>query len=247
MNHLPIRDYDLILFDFDGTLYDSEEHFDHYLRYIGERFPDKRDLMTADYAAVRAGQSTLTVGSHVQTDEGTFYIGDYWWIIHAIGHAHGASTEDLEASFLETRAYMMTHPEETRLIAGLADWLTATHQAGSPICCLATNSPAQDSSDILEALGVRHLFADITYAADKPRRTQDILRRLSATFGVQPERILSIGDHYFNDVEPALRLGADGLFINRHNVSHARDCTYEVHSSEQVMAFLQALKHPSPN
>ncbi|MCY0876895.1 MAG: HAD family hydrolase [Firmicutes bacterium] len=245
MNHLPQRSYDLILFDFDGTLYDSEEHFDRYLGYVSDRIPDQRDALLADYQAVLSGTSTLKVGSHVSTDYGSFYIGDYWWIIQALGVQHGAKPEDLEASFLQTRTYMMNHPHETRLIAGLAPWLKETAATGRPICCLATNSPEQDSSVILQALGVRDFFADITYAAQKPKNTQAILARLCEQFSVKPDRILSIGDHYFNDVEPAQQFGADGLFINRHHVSHPRDCTYEVDRSEQLIAFLQALTAPA--
>lgn len=241
MNSLPERTYDLILFDFDGTLYDSEDHFDHYLNYVSNRIPARREQLIADYKAVLAGEASMQVGQHVTTDTGSFYIGDYWWIIHALGTAHGATVEDLEESFLETRTYMMNHPEETRLITGLSPWLANAHTSGHPICCLATNSPERDSSVILAALGVRDYFADITYAAQKPKNTQAILARLSEQFGIPAARMLSIGDHYYNDVEPALQFGADGLFINRHGVAHARSCTYEVTTSEALMDFLHSL------
>lgn len=256
MNCVPLHDYDLVLFDFDGTLYDSEAHFARYIQFAADHIPEQRAQMERTFTEVLQKNSTLRIGdwfdpvtkSTVAMDRITgekpaqsIYLGDYWWIVYAIGSIHGIDSTQMDEAFLRTRTYMMEHPAETRLLTGLQNWLKETSTRQHPICCLATNSPAEDSTVILQALGIREFFADITYAAQKPRKMLDHLQRLSTQFSVAPERILSIGDHYYNDVEPAILFGADGLLINRHTVSHRRNCTYEVSNSEEVMTFLRAL------
>ena len=248
-----MRRYAVILFDFDGTLYDSEEHFDQYLHEIARRLPaDRRQALADAYAAARRQTGFLRVGqwydperrrSTAYAAEGGqapqgYYMGDYWWIIHALGLSQGASEEQLTSSFLRTREYMMNHTEEIRMVRGLKEWLMKARRRGRPQNVLATNSPAQDSIAILGNLGVLDLFADVICDARKPAGMPAILERITQNFHVAPSQILSIGDHYYNDIAPAASFGADTLFINRHGVSHPRATTYEAQTSDEFVAVL---------
>ncbi|MCY0902127.1 MAG: HAD family hydrolase [Firmicutes bacterium] len=246
--------YDLVLFDFDGTLYDSEDHFDRYVEHVTRQVPQRGADIQAAWAAYKAGQSRLRIGEWFslaerrtrpmpqdgQTPEGS-YIGDAWWIVHAIGSLHGATDEQMTEAFLNTREEMMKAPQNTPLLVGMAEWLQTVCQRDRPILCLATNSPEADSRAILAALGVLDCFQDITYSAQKPGRMPEHLHRLASHFHVLPKHMLSIGDHYYNDIKPALDFGADGLFINRHAVVHPREATYEASSSDALMKRLTTL------
>jgi len=246
--------YDLVVFDFDGTLYDSEDHFDRYIEHVTRQVPQRSADIQAAWAEFKEGQSHLRIGEWFslaeratrplpksgETPEG-FYIGDAWWIVHAIGSMHGATDEQMTEAFLNTRKDMMNAPHNTPLLVGMAEWLQDVSQRNRPILCLATNSPEADSRVILATLGVLDCFQDITYSAQKPGRMLEHLHRLAARFHVLPTHMLSIGDHYYNDIKPALDFGADGLFINRHSVAHPREATYEANSSDALMRRLATL------
>lgn len=247
-----MKPYELVLFDFDGTLYDSEAHFDTYIDLIGTHLNDAQAKQLRKlYERTRAGEGVLRIGEWYDPESQVskpadathpsnrkYYLGDYWWLIHTLGHRLGVTDEQLIDSFFRTRDYMMTHTDEIHLVVGLKEWLQTVAKRQKPIAILATNSPEPDSVAILQQLGVYPYFTEMIYNARKPTHMPQILEHVSTTYQVPPNRMLCVGDHYYNDIDPALQFGADTLFINRHRVSHPHNSTYEVHTSEALMEYL---------
>ncbi len=256
-----MKGYDLVLFDFDGTLYDSETHFTTYIDMICEQLePSHADQLRHMYERTREGQGILRVGEWYDpnaknskpfdennSSAGKYYMGDYWWIIYMLGYTIGATEQQLTDSFFRTRDYMMTHTDEIHLVLGLKEWLQHAYDAQHPIVILATNSPQPDSVSILQQLGVYPHFSQVICNARKPTHAREILEQVSSRHHVPPNRMLCVGDHYFNDIDPALAFGADTLFINRHHVSHPRKSTYEVETSEELIAQLTQIYTSSTN
>lgn len=250
-----MKHYDLVLFDFDGTLYDSEDHFNTYVDMICTHLDKSQaEQLRNNYTHTREGQGTLHVGEWYDPTTKTskpfdgskptdvkYYLGDYWWIVHTLGHTLGATDQQLADSFLRTREYMMTHTDEIRLVLGLKEWLQTAHEKKDPITILATNSPEVDSVSILKQLEVHSYFSEVICNSRKPIHMREILEHVSTTYDVSPERMLCVGDHYYNDIEPAVLFGADTLFINRHHVSHPRKSTYEVSTSEALIVQLNQI------
>lgn len=54
--------------------------------------------------------------------------------------------------------------------------------------------------------------------AGKPARMADHLRALLAEVGATdaPQQLVSVGDVWVNDVEPAMAVGAQGFYIDRY-------------------------------
>lgn len=248
-----MKHYRIIVLDFDGTLYDSDTHFDAYVRRIQTHLPVAAGQeLEAAFARSRRGEGSVRVGywydpvtGSSESDGGRlshgFYMGDHWWILYMLALSHGATPEQLTDSFYQTRAHMMSHTQEIHLVDGMKDFLTAVHKNEQTQAVLVTNSPAADSLAILEALEVRDLFAEIVTDAKKPDGLRHLLPRLMTAACVSPGEILSVGDHYFNDIVPALEFGSDALFVNRHGVNHKRHATYEATSSDGFIGLLNQI------
>jgi FMN phosphatase YigB (HAD superfamily) len=58
-----------------------------------------------------------------------------------------------------------------------------------------------------------------------------------------PDLVLSVGDNYVNDIEPALKAGAEALYIDRHttDLGSEYDACYRVSSIGSAMAWLSRM------
>lgn len=77
----------------------------------------------------------------------------------------------------------------------------------------------------LQAIGVAHLF-DVELAAtmDLPAKpAPDMFLRACDALGIQPERLLHVGDHPINDVAAARQAGCRTAWITRYDDSYPED------------------------
>lgn len=137
-------------------------------------------------------------------------IGDLWAMADVLAMHHGVPRENRSAAFMATRAFMATDAFHLRLRPGMQPCLSALLSGGLTLAAMS-NSPVESVHDVFDELGIREYFAMIVGDSGKPVGLTDWLSGVS-----EPETVLSVGDNYINDVEPALKAGAQALYIDRH-------------------------------
>lgn len=143
-------------------------------------------------------------------------VGDGWWIPVVCARRQGLS--DTRQYYLRTKERLHDTPDWLRPIPGLAD---AIRNAGRSVPqIVATNSHQEDAEGLLERLGLADAVSGLYPSCNKPTAAENWFRRICVEWDVPPERALSVGDNYLNDIIPALRLGMRGLLIDGGNVSN---------------------------
>jgi FMN phosphatase YigB (HAD superfamily) len=195
----------VLVTDFDGTLYRG----DAPVRYYAQR--------AAHRLAVGARRQLLD-GLDRYLDRGAAELPeavDGWEAVAALGFRHGLGQAALASAFAETRAYMTGPGCVLDVPADYAGTLTGLRAQGVRVV-LATNSPEDGLDPLLRRLDVLPLLDEVVAGTGKPAGLERLLRReLSRAPGLDAARMLVIGDHWRNDVEPGLRTGAVGLYIDR--------------------------------
>ena len=207
----------LLVVDFDGTVYRGDEPVRRYARRISESLPPDP---AARYLAVferylatgvaAARQSTDTVEAAVLRES-----MDHWGA--ALGLARrcfGLPAEVAEAAFRHTRQDMLDPDCELEVVTPLIEALTALR--GAVRVVLATNSPGRGMAALLDRMGVAGAFDEVLPGAAKPDGLRRLLQReLGDDLRARPWRLFSIGDHYYNDLAPAVEIGAAAGYIDR--------------------------------
>ncbi|MDO8249296.1 MAG: HAD-IA family hydrolase [Rhodoferax sp.] len=212
------RQFDLIAFDWDGTLFDSTaiitRCIQNAVRDVGGVVPSDRD------AAFVIGMS----------------------LTQALAHAAPDVPEDkypeLSARY---RHHYMTHQNDISLFEGvllmLSDLKSRQH-------CLtvATGKSRQGLDEALQAVELKGVFdgsrtADETAGKPHPRMLQELMRE----FGVEPARMLMIGDTT-HDLQMALNAGCPsvGVSYGAHepDAFHALSPRFVAHSVRELHDWL---------
>jgi len=182
-NPLRPRRFDLIAFDWDGTLYDSTQ------------------------IIVRCIQSAVVdVGGQKPTDEQAAYVIGMA-LMPALAHAAPDVPKDKYPMLGERyRHYYAAHHNDLSLFDGILPMLQALRER-QHLLTVATGKSRQGLDDALHQVALRGMFdgsrtADETAGKPNPR----MLNELMAEFGVPPERTLMIGDTT-HDLEMAHNVG----------------------------------------
>src|SRR5580765_3233728 len=171
-----------IIFDFDGTLIDSYEPITESLNQVREAF----------------GKPPLALGEV----KGMVGHGLEHLIEAAIGPGKVADGvrifRERYAAICESRTTSLPQVRET-----LEELDRRTYQMA-----IATNKPAYFARDILKALGVEHLFAEVLGPNDvqRPKPDPEMLEIIIMRIGLSPEEIVYVGDMPL-DVEVGRRAG----------------------------------------
>lgn len=140
---------------------------------------------------------------------------DSWEAARDLGLYHGVSRSAIAEAFTRCREWMTGPDCDVGLVGALMDTL-ARLRPGARIA-LVTNSPEASMLPLLRRLGILDCFDEIVAGAGKPAGMRSFLdRSLSAGLRGQSWRIFSLGDHYRNDIEPAVRIGAAAGYIDRY-------------------------------
>ncbi|KOO42930.1 HAD family hydrolase [Priestia koreensis] len=166
-------------------------------------------------------------------------IGDLWGVPIAIGRHFGLSSVEINEAFLETRRYMMSDEFVMSPVRGLAN--TLEELAKTKKLVLMTNSPQVDSERIVEKLGLKGLFTYAIFEAKKPVKTEERLRTIASHFGVETEEMMSVGDNWINEINPARKLGCSTIFIDVHQIGDARSADMVVHQVSELVTSLQLI------
>jgi len=186
----PSRRFDLIAFDWDGTLYDSTAAI---TRSIQEAVRD--------------------VGGKVPTHEAASYVIGMA-LMPALAHAApDVPPEKYPELGNRYRYHYLQHQNDLSLFEGVAPMLEALRARGH-LLTVATGKSRRGLDDVLARVPLRGLIdgsrtADET--AGKPHPL--MLQELMAEFGVAPERVLMIGDTT-HDLQMARNAGCASVGVS---------------------------------
>lgn len=161
-------------------------------------------------------------------------IGDLWAMADVLAMHHGVPRENRSAAFMSTRAFMATDDFQLRLRPGMRPCLSALISGGLTLIAMS-NSPVESVHDVFDELGIREYFSLIVGDSGKPVGLTDWLSGVS-----EPGAVISVGDNYINDIEPALKAGAQALYIDRHatNLGSEYNRCFFVPSIDAAIAWL---------
>jgi len=207
----------LLVVDFDGTVYRGDEPVRRYARRISESLPPEQverylgafERYLAEGVA-GAQRSTDTVEAATLRES-----IDAWGAAQNLARrCFGVPAEAMEVAFSRTRQDMLDPSCELEVVTPLVDELTALRGAARVV--LATNSPRPGIEALLDRMGVAEAFDDVLPGAAKPDGLRRLLQReLGEDLRARPWRLFSLGDHYYNDLAPAVEIGAAAGYIDR--------------------------------
>ena len=208
-----MADRPILVVDFDGTVYRSDAPVRYYAERIAEAL-DARDarayLDAFERYLVRgvaaAGEYAGGVGAVLASAE------DAWSAVQGLAwNVYGVDTATTQAAFLDTRLAMLRDDFEVAPVPALVDALAEL--GGRIRIVLATNSPEAGLAPLLDRLGVAGLFAEVVPGARKPEGLREWMT--AALAGRPAAGLFSLGDHYRNEIEPAMAIGAAAGYIDR--------------------------------
>lgn len=184
------RNFDLIAFDWDGTLFDSTSI-----------------IVRCIQAAVR------DVGGTVPTDEAASYVIGLG-LMQALAHAApDVPVETYPALGERYRHHYDLHADDLSLFKGVLPMLEALRASGAMLT-VATGKSRRGLDETLQSVELKGMFdgsrtADETSGKPDPR----MLHELMAQFGIAPERVLMIGDTT-HDLQMALNAGCPSVGVS---------------------------------
>lgn len=149
---------------------------------------------------------------------------DGYEAVKILGLAAGVTEEELSAAYVASRAEMSANPGDIHTPDGLVDLLAGidAHRV------ILTNSPGSGLDAVLEHLGVRDVVDEVRTDALKPTRMIGHLDAFLDAFDAvdKPERLMSVGDIWRNDLAPAVERGCVAAYVDafdrRQGPAHVR-------------------------
>ncbi|MBP6404722.1 MAG: HAD-IA family hydrolase [Ramlibacter sp.] len=214
------RQFDLIAFDWDGTLFDSTK------------------------IIVRCIQRAVTdVGGALPSDKDAAYVigmGLMQALAHAAPDVPPEKYPELGARY---RHHYVQHQNDISLFDGVLA-LLADLKARHHVLAVATGKSRRGLDEALQAVELRGMFdgsrtADETAGKPHPRMLHELMRE----FGVEPGRTLMIGDTT-HDLQMAVNAGCAsvGVSYGAHepDAFHALNPRFVAHSVPQLHQWLLA-------
>ena len=184
------RQFDLIAFDWDGTLFDSTKII---VRCIQRAVAD--------------------VGGAVPSDEAASYVIGMG-LMEALAHAAPDVPQDRYAQLgASYRKHYIAHQDDLSLFDGVLPMLADLRQRHHWLA-VATGKSRRGLDDVLRAVELKGMFdgsrtADETAGKPHPRMLHELMRE----FGTEPERTLMIGDTT-HDLQMAVNAGCASVAVS---------------------------------
>jgi FMN phosphatase YigB (HAD superfamily) len=212
----------ILVSDFDGTLYRGDGPVRHYARLLAARLaPGQAEPYLAAFERyLDRGPAAAAESADLVEAAALREAVDAWGAAFQLGRRlYGLDFADIDQAFAQTRAHMVETDLDLEPCSALIEALRELR--GSVRLVLATNSPLSGVDVLLGRLGADGVFDEVAGGMGKP----DGLRRLLAIeLGAAPDRgrtaadpwrLLSVGDHWRNEIEPAVEIGAVTGYIDR--------------------------------
>lgn len=167
------------------------------------------------------------------------YLGDAWAVVTLLGETLGLFYDDrCNAVYRKTRAKM-----EADGMRGNAVLLEAVLRAGKRFdTVLLSNSYEQTAREFMRQLGFEGAFDRMGFGANKPYGLVEALRLQCPRALDEPQSVLTVGDHAFNDLIPLSHLGCRTLWINPYEGINPAPHDDTVKSLTELAAYLDGLE-----
>ncbi len=208
----------IILWDFDGTLYNSVDSYVFYASAVN-------DLSKAN------NNTFLNLCKDSIYGRGS-YVGEDGWAIVARIAREMHLDEFLDKAFERTRESMNRGEISINRTESALNILSRTDCEHT----LLTNTPEKYARPILVDLEFIDYFQAIYYGAKKPEGLEKLGTKIVDESGVDPKNVLSIGDNYVNDIRVAQKLGFTTLYID--NYGSGFKGTHTVKKFEEGVPFI---------
>ncbi|WP_146071114.1 HAD family hydrolase [Cryobacterium sp. Y57] len=196
------RNSRVLLFDFDGTISLGNGPVARYAECVAESLqPDDR----ADFLAVVQQQKKIGANSLAIRP-----IDDYD-AVRLAASVFAIPGDYLNRAYLRSRADLAGARAPIEAVPGLAHYLREIRD--DAFLVLATNAPATRIREALDALDLHAAFDDVITSVGKPSGLTLVLDRLRTVPSDHAFRLLSLGDVWVNDLEPASLQGFQTALI----------------------------------
>ncbi|MHB8293974.1 MAG: HAD family hydrolase [Acidimicrobiales bacterium] len=209
------------VWDLDGTTCRGDEPYRHYASLIARAMTAKE---RSGYLA--ALERFLGGGYGVHAADG-------WQAVVVLAGRFQGGRQDFSEAFAATRRHMIDGACSVDVPEGLVD-LIGQH-GNDTRHVLVSNTAARWVMPLLARLDLDCLFDEIVCAAAKPCRFATRLEALARVSGVPVSSVLSVGDHFPNDIEPGVAAGCATAYIDPYGVGPAGRATFEASRIEDLL------------
>lgn len=258
-----------IVFDLDGTIYQNLSFHRDYLRFLVEGtereawyeelvafaqdvFAGRRLVMNAFYRNDRIEADTPQAyfrlleqahapelymedlpPKHLYT-----YLGDAWALVTFIGLTLGLLAGG-RSNLIYERTRKKMEADGVRGNQALREAILEVGKRYDTV--LLSNSHEATAREFLRQLGFEGLFDRESFSADKPYGLIRALKEQVPHAIEQPETVLAIGDHVFNDLAPLKALGCRTLWVNPYEGIHEPPHDESVKTMDELARYLRSL------
>jgi FMN phosphatase YigB (HAD superfamily) len=213
----------VLLFDFDGTVSLGDEPVIAYAHHLDEAAGSETGLIMRVVSRFLACDGRLDRGLEGLTDADPVYLGlhvvdgaiDGYAAAAAMANLLGLQQAAIDAAYTASRADLADGLVSTYAPEGFASFLGVFPAGAHRV--LVSNSPANGLTEQIEKLGLARSFDEVVTSAGKPAGLTAIAQRILAERGLteRPERLVSVGDIWVNDLAPVAALGGATALIDR--------------------------------
>ena len=215
-----------VVWDLDGTLYRSLEACRHYARAVAAGLDQSR----------RAGY--LDAMDRYLAGDGGVKASDGWEAAVVLAGGNRGASRAFPDAFARTRAFMLTDECVLDVPEGLRAFLERSGARARRV--LVSNTPSFGVMPLLERLDLLGLFDEIVCDAAKPHRFAERLAAAAQVLDVPRSAVISVGDHFVNDIAPAIAAGCATAYIDPFDVGPRGPATFEASRLEDLLPALEA-------
>ncbi len=229
------RNSRVLLFDFDGTISLGDGPVARYAECVAQSLSSGA---RSSFLHAVEEQKIGCVNSSAMRPR------DDYDAIRLAAALFSIPAEALSQAYLQSRLDLAGALAPIEAVPGLANFLRGVRSEAFLV--LATNAPATRISDALDTLDLHDAFDDVITSVGKPVGLGRVLERLRTASLDRSLRLLSIGDVWVNDLQPAFLQGFQTALIGSTAPPGATP-TYQAERLDELFPVITAwLSHEAP-
>ncbi|MFW5843457.1 MAG: HAD family hydrolase, partial [Spirochaetota bacterium] len=154
-------------------------------------------------------------------------IGDGWGVVFAVTEPLTKEITTFHRAFSNMRTRLASSSSPLVVDGRLRETLQGLKEAHRLIL-FSNSAVGPDGEALLRHLCIDDLFDEIRFEAGKPTGMTDRIASILRETGLSPERIVSIGDHPWNDLYPARASGAHTVLVSPYPELDRPEWSYRV-------------------